>query len=467
MLKREFDRNGIEHLVEQYEEMLSSNSNLFFEQESFEKLIDFYQHKEELGKALQVTEIASSQHPFSAIILTKKAELLFDLEQHDLALGLLEKAEIFDPGDINIYLQRAEIYSWLSSYSKAIEQLKKAESTADGDELDVLYLEFSDIYDDWGKFNKAFKYIRKALMANPKNKEALSRLNFFTDLLRNYDRAIGIYTFVINNNPYSFHAWNQLGVAYQKIGALEKAVDAFEYAIAIDDSDSAPHISKAESLFDAGLYEKAIDAYQDALVVAKAENTIDFNIGLCFEKLKKFAKARTHFQKAVHHAPNFDYGFFKIGKTYLEESQWAKAISSFNKAISIDENNPKYLTGLARASYQFKDYENAILAFDKALELEPNSKKNWIGLAKCFFSIDDHEEAVSCLDTALQHFESDIELTYIKSAYLINCGRKNEGIIELEKSLAYNFDKHYVLFEIVPDLTDNEHVLSIIEQHKQ
>ena len=62
--------------VERYEEMIRNHDQYFFDAQAFENIIDYYIEKNDPAKAIQVVEYAVNQHPFAAVFLIKKAQLL-------------------------------------------------------------------------------------------------------------------------------------------------------------------------------------------------------------------------------------------------------------------------------------------------------------------------------------------------------------------------------------------------------
>ena len=69
--------------VERYEEMIRNHDQYFFDAQAFENIIDYYIEKNDPPKALQVAEYARNQHPFAAVFLIKKAQLLVISERVD------------------------------------------------------------------------------------------------------------------------------------------------------------------------------------------------------------------------------------------------------------------------------------------------------------------------------------------------------------------------------------------------
>src|ERR1700735_651867 len=96
--------------VERYEEMIRDHDQYFFDAQAFENIIDHYIEKNDPAKALQVAEYALNQHPFAAVFLIKKAQLLVIANQVTEAFAALEKAAMLEASDPDIYLIRGNMY---------------------------------------------------------------------------------------------------------------------------------------------------------------------------------------------------------------------------------------------------------------------------------------------------------------------------------------------------------------------
>ena len=59
------DRELIRELLRQYENLKNGHSHSFIEEDAFEKIIDHYQEREDLVRAMEAAEIVSEQFPYS------------------------------------------------------------------------------------------------------------------------------------------------------------------------------------------------------------------------------------------------------------------------------------------------------------------------------------------------------------------------------------------------------------------
>jgi len=78
-------------------------------------------------------------------------------------------------------------------------------------------------------------------------------------------KCIEFFRTFLDDHPYSKVSWFNLGVAYGNMEEFDKSVEAYDFAIAIDESFSSAYFNKANCYANAGMYEKAIQTYLETL----------------------------------------------------------------------------------------------------------------------------------------------------------------------------------------------------------
>jgi tetratricopeptide (TPR) repeat protein len=175
------DREGMMDLLQQYNSMKQGNGYAFIEEDAFEQLIDYFDEKDDLSSALEAADYGIQQYPYSSILQIKKADLLIVKRHYREALVLLEKAELLDRGDINLYILKTDVYLALDQQKKAADLLEKAIHLFDGEERIELLFELADVYDDYEEFDKVFNCLKLILEQDQTNEEALYKICFWTD----------------------------------------------------------------------------------------------------------------------------------------------------------------------------------------------------------------------------------------------------------------------------------------------
>ncbi len=67
-------------------------------------------------------------------------------------------------------------------------------------------------------------------------------------------------------DPGYVKAWNNKGLALDKLGRYQEAVDSYEKALSIDPNDATVWHNKGLALDKLGRYQEAADSYERALI---------------------------------------------------------------------------------------------------------------------------------------------------------------------------------------------------------
>jgi len=429
------DRDEINELLKKYNNFKNGKQFSFIEEESFQRLIDYFDENDKLSSALEAVNFAIDQFPYSSSLYIRKADILIATQNYYEGLSYLEKAELLDSNDINLYILKTDAYLALDFHEKAANLLEEAIVAFDGEEKIELLFELADVYDDYENFEKVFNCLQLILGQDPTNEEALYKICFWADYTGKNEESIKIHEHIIDEHPYSQLAWFNLGTAYQGLKLYEKSIDAYLYAIAIDEKFDYAYRNLGDAYLRLRKYRDAIEALQKVLELSMPEDIIYEAIGYCYEKLKNYAQARFHYRKAVHLNATEGRLYYKIATTYMEEGYWESAVKNIENAMSINRSQPDYHLAIAQCYVQMEQIKDAVMHFTQFIKARPKNVKGWKELIKCLFEAEFYEEALEQIFNAQKSTESKPLFFYYKSAVLFAMGKSKEALLQLQQGL--------------------------------
>jgi len=438
MFEDEFEdsfEQDVTDLIAHFERMRKDNQQCFFEETSYEQIIDFYEGRSDYTQALEVADMAIAQYPFSAVFLVKKAQLYFDMKNYDHALYLLDQATLLDSTDINIHLLRSDIYVWQGNFRKASNTIKSALEFADVEEKSDLYLELADIYEEWERYHEVFEFLIESLKAQPDNEEALNRLWFCVEFTEKYEESILFHKQFINDKPFSALAWFNLAHAYSGLEMFEEAIDAFEYVLAIDDKHEFALKDCADAFFQLGKYREAINYYEESIQLSKPYKELYFNIGECYEHLRDYSKARHYFRKATGLDPNFEDAFYRLGMNYMAENKCYQALNPLLRAHRLNPEEADYIIELARCYRTLEENDQSLLMYERVIQVKDLQIAHWKEYAEFLVTLAMFRKAIDVMDEALDFFGHHAEIYWHRSIIFYMAGNKKEAFISLETAL--------------------------------
>ena len=461
------DREELKELLQQYDNLKAGRSHSFIEEDSFEKIIDYFDEKDELVLALEVTDYAVDQYPYSSALLLKKADLLIATKKYKESLYFLEQAETMDSSDITLYILKTDAYLALDQQEKAAAVLEVALNYFEGDEKLELLFELTDVYDDYENFDKVFDCLKMILEIDPINEEAMYKICFCTDFTGRNEEGIKLHQKILDDFPFSELAWFNLAAAYQGIKLYEKAIDAYLYAVAIDEKFDYAWRNMGDAYLRIRKYKEAIEVLQKVLELARPEDVIYEAIGHCFDKLQNYAQARFNYRKATHLNQDDSQLFYKIACTYMNEGIWDSAIKNLNVAMRIYRLQPEYNLAMGQCYMEQGKIEEAVQYFGNVVRTKPKSSNGWIELLKCLYH-------AKCFDEGLEYVEHALELTnrkpiflFYKTAFLLAVGKSKEAALQLESGMHTHPKLIKKLIELNPAILQNQLVVDIIAKYKR
>jgi tetratricopeptide (TPR) repeat protein len=460
------DREQMRELLRRYENLRNGRSSSFIEEESFEKLISYFEEREEIPKAHEAADMAIEQYPYSATLLIRKADLLLTIRQYRDALDVLDHASLLDSNDINIYILKTDAHLALDEQSKAVALLEEALQTFQGEERIELLFELADVYDDYEEFDKVFDCLKVILDEEPTNEEALYKICFWTDFTGRNEEGIRLHQRIIDEHPYNELAWFNLAAAYQGLKLYEKAIDAYQYAIVIEEKFDYAYRNMGDAYIRLRKYKEAIEALEKVTELSKPEVVIYEAIGHCYDRQKNYAQARFYYRKASHLNQEDSKLFYKIGCTYYNEGQWESCAKQLDTAMKLQKNQHEYSLLMGECKLEMGQVKEAILHFSNAVRIKPKKAAGWQALIRCLYKTEHLDEALQQADVAFRATAEKPVFLYYKAAILLADGKQKEALLVLEDALHHAPKLLKKFFELSPGSLQNPQIAALAARFK-
>lgn len=464
---RRQEREEMQELLSAYNNMKLGRSHAFIEEDDFERIIDYFDDKEDIQAATEAAEIGAEQFPYSSGLLIRLAELLIVERNYDRAMDLLSKAELLDSKDINLYILKTDIYLALDQQNKAVELLETALDLFEGDDRIDLLFELADVYDDYEEFQKVFDCYKLILDDDPNNEEALLKICFWADFTGRSEESIKLHNKIIDEYPFNELAWFNLAAAYQGLKLYEKAIDAYKYAIAIDEKFDIAYRNMGDAFIRIRKYKDAIEALDKVLELSRPEDIIHEAIGYCYHKLSNYPHARFHYRKASHLNPEESKIYYKIALTYFKEGQIESCIKQLDSALKIHGNQPEYNLLMGECKLIQEKYKDAVIYFSHVVRVRPKNTNGWEALIRCLFKAELYEEALGQTLHALEATQGKPLFLFYQSAVLFAMGKSKEALLQLETAMQNNSKLLKKFLQLQPQLLHNNQVVDMVVKYKK
>jgi tetratricopeptide (TPR) repeat protein len=452
------------NLVTEFEAKYEKGHIEYLEEKIFYQLISYYEGERELDKAIDVVELALEQFKYRSDFYILKARILLNQGRIEDCLEVITIAESIAPFENEIVILKARAISIAGDYEEGLSLLNKIKSYALRSDLPEILISESYIHEEMKDYETMYEVLKESLFLDPKNEEALERMLLCTELSRKYEESIEFLNELLDEEPYSYMAWFNLGHAYNYIGEYEKAIEALEYSFLINQEFENGYIECAELCFQEKLYQRAYKIYREANAIFGPDSDLLVSMAKCKLALKNVTHAKHLLFKAIKYDPYNDEAFYSLGLCYVLEKNWYTAINAFHKALDIEDRCEEYYFELAKAYVQVEDYTKATFNFNKATKNGPEQSSYWAEYVSFLLKLGLFQESLAILDEA-EEYTFGADLLYCRAITLYQLGDKSEAKTILEEALEEDISLHTMLFTLAPELEVDKEINSMIKYY--
>lgn len=457
----------LKNLVGKFENLPQENNVFDFTMSEALLISDYYENEKLPNLALEVLDLSIEHFDRPSKFQIKKTRLLINQSSHKIASNLLKEDNIKGLKDSQVELLQLEIFISQSKIQEAFSLIKALKVKYEKTRKilsDIYYME-SLAYDKIYDYKNSFSALNRSLCIYPNHPDALGKIWITTELSRQSKQSIKLHEYLIAYNHYSSIKWFNIGHAYYAEAKYEKALEAFEFAIIINEDFESAYLDLADVALQLRLYKKAkehLEIAYNKFDIKELEVVIPYGECLleCGE-VKKALEVLNECNSIVGKDPQVS---FLLGEAYRKDGKIKKAIQNYKCAINLglDRDDAFYQMGLIFAD-SF-DYFKAEECFKEAIDLNEHFDAYRSTLASLYYNIGEVVMAESVLSKALQDIPS-VKLEYHYGALLYANGKKERGLAVLAKALEDNSELYLEIFEFVQELQNDKSILAIIEYY--
>lgn len=461
--EQEDDR--LNECLERFEHMLAHNDQYYFDVADLEELILHYMEELELEKAWRVLVLASEQHPHSSEFELKRADLLTLRGDYDGAMKSIKILETIMPNNPDVLMTKATIFGKLGKHEKAIEIYSRALESSEF-KSDVRLLMAYE-YQALANYPEALSQLKMGLIDSPEDNSFLYEISFLFDLMEDNEAAIEFFTKYLDEHPYQYNAWYNLGTFYVRERDFLSAIWALEFCLAIQEN----HMMALQEIGDCHLeienWDKAEESF-NAVLELDADN-VDALVGVaeCSEGREDYELAFSRYKSIADSDAFHAEAWYGMAVVREKQERYDECLPYIEKAIEIDSTDPEYWNFLADLKENVGDFEAAIEAMDQATIISPEEIRFWVSKAELIYNHVDKQLGTEVLMEAMKISPDNAELHYREAAFLFAAGQLSEGLHFLQNGLEMDYDKHLLLFEHFPEAIHIPRVMDLIQIYGQ
>lgn len=454
-------------LVVDYETTKRLEENIFYNQDDLVRLIDYFEQELLYQEALDVVEKAIEIYPYTVEFLFRKVHLFIFSDCPESALKALHKAELLVPGSFDVKLHKAWVFADLGLFNESAAILKDLQNKIiNKKDLSLVYFYEALVQERKGEMNKTYQTLRKAIELDPTNKEALEKMWWCINRLSYQEQNIELFQKVVNEDPYSWWGWFNLGTGLEYACRYEEAIEAYEFAMVIDPNKDLAFRYCAEVCFNVNKYDAALRYFEEYSRKFQADADIYLKIATCYLQLDKITAAKKFLFMAIDENEFNEEVYFYLGECCQKEGDFPNAILYYKKAINLYPLREELFKGLGKTYFKMNKPEHARKYFQRMVDIGPDILDCWKTYIEFLYQINELENAVKVIDEA-SVFHDCSSLKYYKVAYQVAMGKMAEAKYYLGEALEEDFHGYRFLFEAEPRLSKMNDITGFISEFEQ
>jgi len=439
-------------IVKRYEQFLSGTATGYFDVEELESIVEYYLRHGRTKDCAKALKLGLQLHPNNNALKTKRAKIYLATGDDKKAFRLLDS--LTETTDYEVILLKIEVLTKLGRMKEARE-LSDSLVANETDDLDNVCLDIAYIYLSQTEYSLALSLLEKGDLFNPNNVELLYELAFCYEQNENFENAIAVNVRIIDIDPFAGEAWFNLGQLYFATQDFTKALDAYEYALAIDEKDSLTCIQKAHVQFQLDMFEEALETYQEYRKMSSyGQWQTDIFIAECYEKMEKYEESISYYKQSLEaHPENYD-ALTGIAICLLEQENYTESMPYINLALEINPEAADAWVYLAEANIGIDDVDNGLLAYLKSIAIDADQPDTLMAIANIYLEKTEFELAIKFylaakgLDDNMEFINLFIAVSYYK------VGNMPKAIAYLRVAILENETAAALFLELCPEATN-------------
>jgi len=463
--------HSFEELLKRYEQSLQTNQPVYLDVNDALQIAEHYSLGElQFDKAVEVLHCAMKLHPDTMVLTVELALTYLMADDLDHAQQPIDALASVEDGEPYAMLPRGIMYMKKGNLNEAISVLNAACKRTTGFYRLSLTYHAGKFLMDAKHFKQAKKFFQLYLRQNPDKDEVTFYLGVCHTALKEYPKAIELYTKSLVNSPYAFSSWLNLGTLYTALKQYDKAVDAYSYAIAINEKDIFALSNRGNVYHKLKEYRLAIEDFLEVEKLEPKNPGAFYRLGEIYADLNEMDNSVNYFLKFLAVVPEQQVDVEKrcmnalldlerneeclpLAKNLLKAEPTAEAwnvlgfvqmrcnlsedsIYSFTQSLALNPEQPVALNQIGVLYREAGDYPKALTHLQKAHRLD-NTNTHWaaINLSILYYKMKRYDESGKLLLEAAVKNDNNHQDTLF---YFFDYCPESKGHTEFFKKIGYN-----------------------------
>ena len=461
-----YQSRHFQRLLHRYEKAVAEGHVPYLEADELTDIAEYYMTGKQDAKANQAIKAAIDMHPDSVDPQIFLARQKMFYGQLDEARSIIDS--ITEQEDMEVVYVRAELLIKEDRTAEASDYLLQQMGMMQ-DCLDTYLYDCAAIFMDYDQWEAAGEWAMRLKDVYPDHPRLPIMEAEIKMGLDDYENALTMLQEIVEDDPYCSEAWNLLAETFIALEEIPEALEAADYALAINPQDTDAILMKANAYMHDEQMGAAIEHYKKYLEAQPDDLSVHISLALCLTGEERYKELLPLLDKAEQYArklPDREADLPQIlqmrafALSRLDRTN--EALANLTKARELSDESLAWKFDLTEADIYLhsKQTKKAEQYFCKALEKSPEQGDTLFNIALTYSNAGYYNVAIELLNNVWTIFgtqEGKFVVPYLANCYL----RLNEMETFLEYlKLAPFCDRNatiYLFRDRFPGLTPEEY----------
>lgn len=412
---KDFDEEE-RQLVLDFENTVLRGGHRFFDVDELEMIMDYYFEVNDIAPLERAVEYAEQLYPDSASVQLRRAHLYIAKEQFEPAMRIIQALRRREPDNTDVAYSLGVAYSAMGEHEKAIALFHEA--AEDGWLLGRVYANIAEEYYHLHDYDAAIRFYQLSLDTD--TYDAPTIYNYLDTAIQTgrLDETVTYLKSFVDEHPYSYEAWHCLGIAYRELSLYEKAVDAFEYSLAIEKNNLATYMDLSSTYEMMGNTPEAVASLLRGRDYVSNRSSLFRMVATLYMGKENVDMALVYFRKAVEENPDDGQALAALAMAYATVDEVNLAMPLLRKALRLAPDNAEVLFSAAAIYDGLDNFEAASEFYDRTITSDGCNELMCQHYTSFLYKHRVYEILIQFAEESLEYYpDSPFYCTYLAAAY--------------------------------------------------
>ena len=202
----------------------------------------------------------------------------------------------------------------------------------------------------------------------------------------------------------------------------------------------AAHFIQGNAFYAAGEFEKALAAYNHALALRPDHPDALNNRAVTLDDLKRYEEALVDCNRALEFRPDDPMILNNRGNALIHLKRYEEALADCDRSLELRPDHPHTLNNRANALFRLGRHKEALADYNRALELRPDHPAILYNRGVTLAGLGRYEEALADYNRSLELTPDDPDTLYNRACLLSLMQKWGESLADLRAAVAIDPD---------------------------